>query len=105
MLPTSQLARRHLASGSQVGVNVSQQDPVIRASEISQYAFCARSWWLQRVRGYRSSNLAAMDRGAARHRRHGRSVEGYHLLRRLAMALLVLAGVSLLVWLLLILGG
>ncbi len=105
MLPTSQLARRHLASGSQAGVNVSQQDPVIRASEISQYAFCARSWWLQRVRGYRSSNLAAMDRGAARHRRHGRSVEGYHLLRRLAVALLVLAGVSLLVWLLLILGG
>lgn len=86
-------------------MNVSQQDPVVRASEISQYAFCARSWWLQRVRGYRSSNLAAMDWGAARHRTHGRSVMGYHLLRRLAVSLLVLAGVSLLVWLILMLGG
>jgi hypothetical protein len=105
VLPTLQLARRHLASDSQTGVDVSQQDPIIRASEISQYAFCARSWWLQRVRGYRSSNLSAMEQGAARHRTHGRSVEGYHLLRRLAVALLVLAGVSLLVWLILILGG
>jgi CRISPR/Cas system-associated exonuclease Cas4 (RecB family) len=84
---------------------VNQQDPVIRASEISQYAFCARSWWLQRVRGYRSSNLAAMQKGAARHRTHGRAVEGVHLLRRLAVALLVLAGVGLLVWLILVLGG
>lgn len=84
---------------------MNQRDPVIRASEISQYAFCARSWWLQRVRGYRSSNLAAMDRGAVRHRAHGRTVEGYHLLRRLAVALLVLAGVGLLVWLILAFGG
>ncbi len=84
---------------------MNQQDPIIRASEISQYAFCARSWWLQRVRGYRSSNLAAMDQGAARHRTHGRTVERYHLSRRLAVALLVLAGLSLLVWLILLLGG
>jgi hypothetical protein len=105
VLPTLQLARRHLASDSPPGVNVSRQDPIVRASEISQYVFCARSWWLQRVRGYRSSNLAAMDRGTARHRTHGRSVEGYHFLRRLAVALLVLAGMSLLVWLILLLGG
>jgi hypothetical protein len=105
VLPSPQLAGRSLASDSRPGVNVSQRDPVVRASEISQYVFCARSWWLQRVRGYRSSNLAAMDRGTARHRVHGRSVEGYHLLRRLAVALLVMAGVSLLVWLFLTLGG
>ena len=86
-------------------MKVNQQDPIIRASEISQYAFCARSWWLQRVQGYRSSNLAAMDQGAARHRTHGRAVERYHLLRRLAVALLVLAGAALLVWLILLLGG
>lgn len=84
---------------------MNQQDPIIRASEISQYAYCARAWWLGRVRGYRSSNLAAMRQGTARHRTHGRAVEGYHLLRRLAVALLVLAVVSLLVWLFLALGG
>lgn len=84
---------------------MNRQDPIIRASEVAQYAFCARSWWLGRVRGYRSSNLAAMDQGAVRHRAHGRAVEGYYFLRRLAVALLVLAGVILLVWLILLLGG
>ena len=105
MLPALQLARRRPVSDSRPGANVNQQDPVIRASEIAQYAFCARAWWLGRVRGFRSSNLAAMDRGSARHRVHGRAVVGVHLLRRLAVALLVLAGVTLLVWLLLSLGG
>ena len=77
------------------------KDPVIRASEISQYAFCARAWWLGRVRGYRSTNLAAMRRGEARHRAHGRVVEGYHRLRWLAVALLSLATILIVAWLLL----
>ncbi len=81
-----------------------QEDPIIRASEISQYAFCARAWWLGRVRGYRSSNLAAMRQGEARHRAHGRAVVGYHRLRWLALALLSLAAVLIAVWLLLSLG-
>lgn len=84
---------------------MSQDSPIIRASEVSQYTFCARAWWLGQVMGYRSTNVAAMRQGTARHRAHGRSVMGYHLLRRLAMALLVLAGVLLVVWLLLSLGG
>jgi hypothetical protein len=46
-----------------------------------------------------------MRRGTARHEAHGRAVEGYHLLRRLAVVLIVLAGVLLIVWLLLGLGG
>jgi uncharacterized membrane protein len=78
-----------------------QEDPVIRASEISQYAFCARAWWLGRVRGYRSTNLAAMRQGEARHRAHGRAVEGYHRQRWLAVALLALAAVLIVAWLLL----
>jgi CRISPR/Cas system-associated exonuclease Cas4 (RecB family) len=84
---------------------MSQNDPIIRASEISQYAFCARAWWLGRVRGYRSSNLAAMRQGEARHRAHGRTVEGYHRLRWLAVALLSLAGILIVAWLLLSLGS
>ena len=78
---------------------------VVRASEIAQYAFCARAWWLGRVKGYRSANVVAMRTGTARHRAHGRAVEGYNLLRRLAVALLVMAGLALLAWLLLSLGG
>ena len=37
-----------------------RQDDIVRASEIGQYAFCARAWWLGRVKGYRSTNVAAM---------------------------------------------
>jgi hypothetical protein len=82
-----------------------QEDPIIRASEISQYSFCARAWWLGRVKGYRSSNLAAMQQGGAQHRAHGRTVEGYHRLRWLAVGLLALAALLIVAWLLLSLVG
>ena len=81
------------------------QRSIIRASEVSQYVFCARAWWLRRVKGYRSTNVRAMRRGTARHEAHGRAVEGYLLLRKLAVVLVVLGGILLAVWLLLSLGG
>jgi CRISPR/Cas system-associated exonuclease Cas4 (RecB family) len=84
---------------------VSPRDDIIRASEIAQYSYCARAWWLGRVKGYRSANVAAMRQGTAQHRTHGRAVESYHLLRRLAVVLIGLAGVFLVAWLLLSLGG
>ena len=74
-------------------------DEIIRASEIAQYVYCARAWWLGRVLGYRSANHAAMRAGSARHRAHGRAVQAYHVLQRLAVALLVLAALLLLAWL------
>ena len=80
-------------------------DVIIRASEIGQYAFCARAWWYGRVKGYRPENLAAMRAGAERHAAHGRTVAGYHRLRWLAVGLLAIAGLLLLAWLLLSLGG
>ena len=84
---------------------MSQDDPVIRASEISQYTFCARAWWLGRVKGYRSTNLAAMRQGEERHRDHGRAVASYHRLRLLALALLALAAILIVAWLLMSLGS
>jgi hypothetical protein len=84
---------------------VTSQQSIIRASEIGQHVYCARAWWLGRVKGYRSTNVAAMRWGTGQHRAHGRAVEGYHLLQRLAIALLVLAGVALVAWLVLSLGG
>ena len=72
---------------------------VIRASELGQYAYCARAWWLGRVLGYRSANLERMAAGEAAHVRHGHKVVGYHRLRRWAyvsLALALLAGALLL---------
>ncbi len=76
---------------------------VIRASEIGQYAYCARAWWLARVLGYRSSHQEAMDAGTAAHERHGRTVVGYHRLRRAGGLLLAitLMAAAVLAWLLL----
>jgi CRISPR/Cas system-associated exonuclease Cas4 (RecB family) len=76
---------------------------VIRASEIGQYAYCARAWWLGRVLGYHSSHQEAMDAGTAAHERHGRAVVSYHRLRRaggLLLAIALVAAVAL-IWLLL----
>ena len=84
---------------------MSKQAPVVRASEVSQYAFCARAWWLGRVKGYRSTNVREMRQGTARHRAHGRVVERYHLSRRVAVGLIGVAGVLLVIWLLSIVGG
>jgi len=70
-------------------------DDLVRASELSQFAYCARAWWLGRVMGYRSANAAAMQAGTVRHRAHGRTVEGAYRLRRLALALFALAAVAL----------
>ena len=66
-------------------------DRVIRASEIGQYAYCARAWWLGRVLGYCSHNVEDMAAGAEEHASHGRQVVSYHRWRRLAYLLLSLA--------------
>lgn len=84
---------------------MSQQEPVIRASEISQYAYCARAWWFARVKGYRSANVDALRAGVSGHRAHGRAVTGVSLLRRLAVGLLVIAAALLALWLVLNMGG
>jgi hypothetical protein len=67
--------------------------PVIAASEFGQHAFCARSWWLGRVKGYPSAHWQEMAEGVAAHQAHGRVVVRYHLLQRLAVVLLVAAAV------------
>jgi hypothetical protein len=65
--------------------------PVIAASELGQHAYCARSWWLGRVKGYPSAHWQEMAEGRAAHQAHGRVVVRYHRLQRLAWVLLVVA--------------
>jgi hypothetical protein len=48
--------------------------PLIRASELTQYGFCHRAWWLGTVKGLRPSNQAALARGTQRHSRHADKV-------------------------------
>jgi CRISPR/Cas system-associated exonuclease Cas4 (RecB family) len=72
---------------------VRDDDRVIRASEIGQYVYCARAWWLGRVLGYRSQNVEEMAAGAEEHASHGKQVVIYHRWRGLAYLLLSLAAV------------
>lgn len=71
----------------------------ISASEISEYSYCARAWWL-RHSGIRNANLTAMHEGTVAHDTLAARVVWLRRLQRLAMGLLA-AGVVLLVVLLL----
>jgi hypothetical protein len=78
---------------------------VIRASELGQYAYCARAWWLGRVLGYRPTNLETLAAGEAAHVWHGQTVVSSHRLQRWAYALLALASLAGVLFLLLALRG
>lgn len=65
--------------------------PVIHASALSEYGYCARAWWLQRVEGIPSAHDDALLRGHRVHQRHGRSVGLARLLLVAAIALFLLA--------------
>ena len=66
--------------------------PIVRASEIGQYVFCHRAWWLGAVKGYRPANDAALGAGTQAHLRHGRIVAASQRWRQVGYALLVVGG-------------
>ena len=65
--------------------------PVISASEVGRYVYCARAWWLQRVGGYAPDNTEALERGSRSHSDHGRMVVSATRQANLAGWLAVLA--------------
>jgi len=65
----------------------------VTASQVGQYAFCARAWWLGTVEKREPAHQARLDAGQVAHERHGWNVALARLGQRLA---LVLAGTSVL---------
>jgi len=65
--------------------------PVFTASEIGQHAYCARSWWLGKVKGYVPTHTPELDAGRKAHEEHGRLVVRSRRWQYLAYALLLLA--------------
>lgn len=63
-------------------------DQWIRASEIGDYLYCRRSWWLKRSRGIASQNVRELARGAQHHQQHGQLVQQSVWLRRAAYLLI-----------------
>ncbi len=75
-------------------------DQTIRASEIGEYVYCHRSWWLRRVHGVRPHNVRALEAGTAYHEAHGRVVQRAVYVRKVAYLLLFTAVAVLTYWLL-----
>jgi hypothetical protein len=69
-----------------------EEPAILKASEVAEYVFCHQAWWLHRVLGYKSVNLAALADGEAAHTRHGAAVATALRWRRLAYTSLFLAG-------------
>ncbi len=65
--------------------------PIIRASEVAEYVYCARAWWLRRVAGLEPTGRPRRDRGVVAHARHGRAVQASGTLLALGGLLLLLA--------------
>jgi hypothetical protein len=75
------------------------RERVIRASEVGRYAYCATAWWLGSVEGLPSTHEPELEAGEAAHVRHGRGVRTSLWSGRLAYALLLMAAVVGIVWL------
>ena len=63
-------------------------DQWIRASEIGDYLYCRRSWWLKRSRGVAAQNVRELERGEQYHQQHGQLVQQSVWLRRAAYMLI-----------------
>ena len=63
---------------------------IIRASEIGQYDYCAKAWWLGSVEGVQPSNVRELQAGIAAHEAHGRQVNRAARVQQIAIGLLVL---------------
>lgn len=59
----------------------------VRASEIGEFVYCHRAWWLRHVRGYTSAHHREMADGLAVHTAHGRGVMWGRAAQRLAWVL------------------
>ncbi len=73
---------------------------IVRASEIGQYLYCHRAWWLHMVQGVPLANVQELAAGTAGHEAHGRRVALAFSLQRAALVVLGLALLAAALWLL-----
>ena len=73
-------------------------DKIIRASEIGDYIYCKRKWFLRHRRGLRSVNREEMAAGTVHHERHAYWLNRSRLAGRMAVAMLLLGLIFLGLW-------
>ena len=70
---------------------MSGRGKLIRASEVGEYVYCARAWWLRRAGVEQTRGHEARATGTAWHEEHGRNVTAAARLRTLSAAASLLA--------------
>ncbi len=80
---------------------MARKPALVRASDLSAWAYCQRAWWLANVQGVAHAEPERLAYGNAAHARHGRSVARAQLLQRVALLILALAALLLVVGLIL----
>jgi hypothetical protein len=68
---------------------------LVRASEIGQYVFCAKSWHLSNIIGVASHNTREMEQGTQVHEQHGQRLALASSLRYVAIAFGIIALIAL----------
>jgi CRISPR/Cas system-associated exonuclease Cas4 (RecB family) len=68
-----------------------KRSPLIRASEIGEYVYCQRAWWLHHSQGIEPAGRERRERGRTLHTQHGQQVWFSHLLLVAGMVFLALA--------------
>lgn len=71
---------------------------IIKASEIGEYVYCNRAWWMRRTYDVRPQNVQELRAGTVYHQQHGGQVRLGILARRIALVFLFLAISVLLFW-------
>jgi hypothetical protein len=79
--------------------------PIIRASEIGQYVFCHRAWWLGSVQGYQPVDDRLLAVGTQAHLQHGRGVARSLRWRQVGYLLLAIGVILFIIFLCSAFGG
>lgn len=64
---------------------------VIKGSEIAEYVYCGRAWWLRVYAGYEPLAAGRLTSGTLYHERHGANVARSERARSIALGLLFVA--------------
>ena len=82
-----------------------KQDPItdnqlpvlIKASELAEFGFCERAWWLSNVKQVSRQNQHELQRGQTVHIRHEKYVQAAARWSRISMGLFAMGGILLVV--------
>ncbi|MCB0008828.1 MAG: hypothetical protein KDE09_16650 [Anaerolineales bacterium] len=66
-------------------------DNLIRASEIGDYLYCRRKWFLRHRQGIKATNQTELQSGTAHHERHAYWLNRSRLAGQLAVVMMLMA--------------